>query len=86
MGSCGVTCEGGPLGADLGVYGFLYVGGDFARAGDSDVYGAMWVVGDVSGAGNTMLFYNASLQLPSLNVILTNDSWQETKPDAAAWP
>jgi len=86
MGTCGTTCEGGPLGADLGVYGFLYVGGDFNRAGDSDVYGAMWVVGDVSGAGNTMLFYNANLQLPTLNVVLTNDSWQEQNPNAQIWP
>ncbi|MDD5209536.1 MAG: hypothetical protein PHV36_09120 [Elusimicrobiales bacterium] len=86
MGSCGVTCEGGPLGADLGVYGFLYVGGDFNRAGDSDVFGAMWVVGDVSGAGNTMLFYNSNLQLPTLNVVLIKDSWLEQKPSTVVWP
>jgi hypothetical protein len=86
MGSCGVTCEGGPLGADLGVYGFLYVGGDFNRTGDSDIFGAMWVEGDVSGAGNTMVFYDAKLKLPTLNVVLVKESWEEQKPSAAAWP
>lgn len=86
MGSCGVSCEGGPLGADLGVYGFLYVGGNFNRSGDSDVFGAMWVVGDISGAGNTMLFYNSNLQLPTLNVVLIKDSWLEQPPNPLAWP
>ena len=85
MGTCGTTCEGGPLGKDLGVYGFLYVGGDFKRAGDSDVYGAMWVVGDVSGAGNTMLFYDANLKVPTLNVVLTKESWREIKASAVTW-
>ena len=86
FGSCGMTCEGGPLGADLGVYGFLYVGGDFNRTGDSDVYGAMWVEGNVSGAGNTMVFYDAKLKLPTLNVVLMKESWEEQAPNAAAWP
>lgn len=85
MGSCGTTCEGGPLGADLGVYGFLYVGGDFNRQGDSDVYGAIWVVGNVTGAGNTMVFYNSQLRLPTLNVMLTRESWEEQLPSPAAW-
>lgn len=86
FGSCGMTCEGGPLGADLGVYGFLYVGGDFNRTGDSDVYGAMWVEGNVSGAGNTMVFYDAKLRLPTLNVVLIKQSWEEQAPNLAAWP
>ena len=37
------------LGADLGVYGFVYVHGDFTRNGPSDIYGAIWVEGDVTG-------------------------------------
>lgn len=86
MGTCGMTCEGGPLGADLGVYGFLYVGGDFNRTGDSDVYGAMWVQGAVSGAGNTMVFYDAKLKLPTLNVVLIKESWEEQAPNPSAWP
>jgi hypothetical protein len=86
MGSCSMSCEGGPLGADLGVWGFLYVGGNFNRAGDSDVYGAMWVVGNVSGAGNTMLFYNSNLNVATLNVVLVKNSWQEVTPDTQVWP
>ena len=78
--------ESSGSGGDLGVYGFLYVGGDFARAGASDVYGSMWVVGDVSGTGNTMVFYNSKLKLPTLNVVLTKESWQEQQPSAQAWP
>ncbi|MEI7528328.1 MAG: hypothetical protein WCK76_05235 [Elusimicrobiota bacterium] len=73
------------LGADLGVYGFLYVGGDFARTGDSDIYGSMWVVGDVTGSGNTMVFYNSQLKIPTLNVVLVRESWQETPPAGQAW-
>ncbi len=79
-------CGSSGLGADLGVYGFLYVGGNFTRTGDSDIYGAMWVVGDVTGSGNTMLFYNSNLKLPTLNVVLTKESWQEQKPSATVWP
>ncbi len=73
------------LGADLGVYGFLYVAGNFYRTGDSDVFGSMWVVGNVSGSGNTMVFYNSQLKVPTLNVVLTKDSWQETSADSQAW-
>jgi hypothetical protein len=75
------------LGADLGIYGFLYVGGKFTRRGASDIYGAMWVVGDVESiGGNTMIFYNSRLNVPTLNVVLMKDSWQEIKPSASAWP
>jgi hypothetical protein len=74
------------LGADLGFYGFLYVGGDFTRDGPSDIYGSMWVEGDVAGAGNTMVFYNSRLRVPTLNVVLEKDSWKETAPSTQAWP
>ncbi len=85
LGSCGNTCEGGATGSDLGVYGFLYVGGDFNRTGDSDIYGAMWVDGSVSGSGNATVFYNSSLKLPTLNVVLLKDSWQEETPNPSPW-
>ncbi|MBI5744318.1 MAG: hypothetical protein HY952_07200 [Elusimicrobia bacterium] len=86
LGSCGSSCEGGATGSDLGVYGFLYVGGDFDRAGDSDIYGALWVVGNVAGAGNATVFYDGSLKLPTLNVVLVKQSWQETSPSSISWP
>jgi hypothetical protein len=85
LGSCGSSCEGGATGADLGVYGFLYVGGNFDRSGDSDIYGALWVVGNVTGTGNATVFYDGSLKLPTLNVVLVRQSWQETGPNPAPW-
>lgn len=72
-------------GGDLGVYGFLYVGGDFLREGAADIYGAMWVAGAVYGSGNTMVFYNAKLKIPTLNVVLKQESWQETSPSLQSW-
>ncbi|MCX5793507.1 MAG: hypothetical protein NTY45_15005 [Elusimicrobia bacterium] len=80
-----MPCGTSGLGADLGVYGFVYVAGDFIRTGDSDIYGSMWVVGNVSGSGNTMVMYNSQLKVPTLNVVLTKDSWQETSADSQAW-
>lgn len=86
LGSCGTTCEGGATGSDLGVYGFLYVGGDFDRSGDSDIFGALWVVGNVKGSGNTTVFYDSRLKLPTLNVVLVKQSWEEVTPSPQAWP
>ncbi len=80
-----VNCSGLGLGSDLGVYGFLYVGGDLTRYGSSDIYGAMWVEGAVSGGDNTMVFYNSQLKLPTLNVVLQRDSWKEVRPATSAW-
>ncbi len=85
LGSCGHSCEGSASGADLGVYGFVYIGGDFNRTGDSDIYGALWVVGNVSGSGNTMVFYDEDLELPTLNVILVKQSWQEVSASTQTW-
>ncbi|HNW44972.1 MAG TPA: hypothetical protein PKI19_10740 [Elusimicrobiales bacterium] len=79
-------CGSSGLGSDLGVYGFLYVGGNFTRTGDSDIYGSMWVEGTVTGSGNTMVFYNSNLKIATLNVVLVQDSWKEDKPSAQAWP
>ncbi|HOW90435.1 MAG TPA: hypothetical protein PL037_09130, partial [Elusimicrobiales bacterium] len=80
-----VQCGSSGLGSDLGIYGFLYVGGDLYRGGDSDIYGSMWVEGDVGGADNTMVFYNSNLKLATLNVVLERNSWNEVQPSAAAW-
>lgn len=85
IGSCGVTCEGSASGSDLGVRGFLYVGGAINMTGDSGVYGAIWVQQGWSGGGNVMVFYDDSLVLPQLNVTLSRSSWQETTPQNAVW-
>jgi hypothetical protein len=80
LGSCGMTCEGGAGGGDLGVDGFLYVGGTLSMTGDSDIHGAAWVEQGWSGAGNVMIFYDDSLVLPQLNVTLYRKSWKEIPP------
>lgn len=85
IGSCGVGCEGSASGSDLGVRGFLYVGGTINMTGDSDVYGAIWVESGWSGGGNVMVFYDDSLSLPQLNVTLARVSWQEVGPRAETW-
>ncbi len=85
IGACGSTCEGSFSGSDVGVYGFLYVGGTINMAGDSDVYGAVWVQSGWAGAGNVMIFYNDKLVLPQLNVTLTRDSWKERTPISGSW-
>lgn len=85
IGSCGTTCEGSASGSDLGVYGFVYVGGTLSMSGDSDIYGAVWVQSGWAGAGNVMIFYNDQLVLPQLNVTLQRDSWKERSPIAGNW-
>jgi len=86
LGSCGSTCEGSASGSDLGFYGFLYVGGDANFAGAADIYGATWVVGDWYAAGDNIIFYNDTLSLPTINVSLQRESWQEVSPSSQAWP
>jgi len=78
--------ENAGSGGDLGVYGFLYVKGNFTRNGASDIYGSMWVEGAVTGTGNTMVFFNSKLNVPTLNVVLVRDSWKETKANILPWP
>jgi hypothetical protein len=85
LGSCGSTCENGSSGSDLGIYGFTYVQGNLTLAGDCDVYGALWVNGSVSGMDNAMIFYNSNLKVPTLNVVLGQETWQETSPSQTAW-
>jgi len=74
------------LGSDLGVYGFLYVNGTLDRKGVADIYGAIWVVGNSTGTGNSMVIYNSKLKVPTINVVLVNNSWEELKPSTQAWP
>jgi len=73
------------LGSNLGMYGFVYVGGDYAQNGGSDIYGALWVVGDFTGHGNTVIYYDSQLRLPTLNVVLTRKSWEETPASVIPW-
>ncbi len=85
LGSCGTTCEGSASGGDLGLEGFMYVGGTINMTGDSDVHGAIWVQSGWSGGGNVMVFYDDTLVLPQLNVTLQRLSWREVAPRPGVW-
>jgi hypothetical protein len=52
--------------------------------------GAVWVVGNVNGSGGNAnsfcgVFFNDQLTLPTLNVVLIRQSWQEVTPSSASW-
>lgn len=87
----GETWSGGPPNSsntDVGFRGLLYVGGNFYIEGPADVHGAVWVVGDVSkatGSERTIIFYDDSLDVPSLNVILVRTSWNEIVAAQSTW-
>lgn len=80
--------EGGATGSDLGFNGFVYIGGDITMqsGSDADVYGAVWVVGNWISLDNNIIFFNDQLNVPTLNVVLVRQSWQEVTPDTTAWP
>ncbi|MEF3279829.1 MAG: hypothetical protein K6357_02530 [Elusimicrobiota bacterium] len=86
-GSCEQGCERGATGDDIGLYGFLYVGGRLEIYGAFDIYGAIWVVGDINtGSGNNAsIFFDENLDLPTLNVVLIKKSWEEITPSKLAW-
>lgn len=74
---------------DVGLRGFLYVGGNYDIQSAMDIYGAVWVEGNVSratGAEMTIIFFNENLDLPSLNVVLVRKSWDEVIPSTIPWP
>ena len=87
-GTCEEACEGGASGDDIGLYGFLYVGGNIKINAAFDLYGAAWIVGNFNtgGSNNMSVFYDSSIDLPLLNVVLAKQSWQEIQPSAKAWP
>lgn len=88
------TWKGGPAQAswtDVGFRGFVYVGGNLDINGPCDYYGAIWVVGDVSkspGVERGIVFFDENLtDIPTLNVVLRRESWQEIPPDkGTTWP
>ncbi|MBK8651231.1 MAG: hypothetical protein IPN23_05910 [Elusimicrobia bacterium] len=87
------TWTGGPPAGntDVGVRGFVYIGGNFALNNIADLAGTIWVVGNTTvGAAVTeraLVFYeDVSAGLPILNVVLSRLSWDETAPSAVAWP
>lgn len=85
------TWSEGPFASntDVGLAGFLYVGGDYNMEGPMDIYGAAWVVGNVArGTGvseYSIIFFDENLNLPSLNVVLVRKSWQTIPPTDVPW-
>jgi Tfp pilus assembly protein PilX len=82
---------GGPYHTTVGIRGFTYVGGNLTIINYMDFNGALWVNGSVTASNGSIanscgVFYNDQLQVPSLNVVLLRQSWQEVPPSQAAWP
>jgi len=75
----------------VGVKGFTYVGGNLTILQYMDFNGAVWVNGNVTAtSANTDnfcgVFFDDTLSVPALNVILLRESWKETTPSTVAWP
>jgi len=76
----------------VGRRGFTYVGGNLTitNNGFMDFNGAVWVNGQViaTGASNTQfcgIYFDDTLTMPTLNVILTRLSWLEIPPSTSVW-
>lgn len=89
----GETWTGGPTSAntDVGLRGFIYVGGNFTLNSISDIAGSVWVIGATtvgpSVTERALVFYeDVGANVPILNVILDRQSWDETTPSLIAWP
>jgi hypothetical protein len=75
----------------VGIKGFVYVGGNMNIINYLDIHGAVWVNGAVVSNYNNPsafcgVFYDEALQVPTLNVILLRQSWQEVAASATPWP
>jgi len=75
----------------VGIQGFVYVGGNVNIINFLDIHGAIWVNGNVVSAYNNPsafcgIFYDDTLQVPALNVILQRQSWQEVPLSSTPWP
>jgi hypothetical protein len=73
-----------------GIKGFVYVGGNLNLNNSLDINGVVWVVGTVTSQSgcsndNVSIMYDDSLVVPTLNVILTRESWNEVAPSSGAW-
>ena len=77
--------------ATVGVRGFVYTGGNLNIYQFMDFHGAVWVNGAVNATGGDAthfcgIYYDDTLQVPTLNVILQRLSWQEVAASNTAWP
>jgi len=75
----------------VGIKGFTYVGGNLTILNYLDFNGAVWINGAVNASGGDAqhfcgIFYDDTLSVPALNVILLRQSWQEVGASPTAWP
>jgi hypothetical protein len=75
----------------VGIRGLTYVGGTLTIINYMDFHGAVWVNGGVNASGGDAthfcgVFYDDTLSVPALNVILLRQSWTEVAPSQTAWP
>ncbi len=77
----------------VGVRGFTYVGKNLSITtnGFMDFNGAVWVNGSVTSNGASLdsfcgIYYDDTIQLPTLNVVLVRKSWQKVPASSVAWP
>lgn len=86
------TWTGGPPSAntDVAHRGLLYVGGNLTilTGALGDFHGVLWVNGNITNNNTgerSLIFYDDTLDVPILNVILVRQSWMETGPSALPW-
>jgi Tfp pilus assembly protein PilX len=84
---------GGSFINTVGIRGFTYVGGNLTITtnGFMDFNGAVWVNGSVAASGASTshfcgVYFDDTLTLPTLNVVLARKSWKEVPPSSTAWP
>jgi len=80
-----------PWHTTVGVKGFTYVGQNLVISNYLDFNGAVWVNGSVTASyanANAFcgIYYDDTLQVPTLNVILQRLSWQEIAASSTPWP
>ncbi len=81
----------GPYINTVGIKGFTYVGGNLTILKYLDFHGAVWVNGTVTASGGSLsnscgIFYDDTLDVPALNVILQRTNWKEISPSSTVWP
>ena len=82
--------SGGGWKTTVGIKGFTYVGGNLTILQFLDFNGAVWVNGNATASGGTAtafcgIFYDDTLDVPALNVILIRVSWNEVAASTAVW-
>lgn len=73
---------------DVGIRGFVYCGGNLDIKGPLDIDGAVWVVGNIAkavGSERCIVFFDDTLNLPTLNIVLVRESWNEIIPSPGSW-